>query len=66
MISVNGQTFVIGETYTVWDRGSDKRMAIGKLLRVFKNAIELDCIELSGNVGPFGARQFLFSKYKIA
>lgn len=66
MISVNGQTFVIGETYTVWDKGQGKRVAIGKLLRVFKNGVELDCIEFNGCIGPFGARQFLFREYTIA
>lgn len=53
----------IGQTVQVW--AGERRVATGKVVKIFKNAVDVDRIESEGSIGPFGVKRFFYAQHTI-
>lgn len=56
----------VGDVVAVYTTDETKRLAMGRIVKVLKNAVDIDCTESLGAVGPFGVKRFFYHEIKIA
>ena len=59
------KNLVVGSRVSVMSSDGKRRLAIGDVVKIFKNAVDIDRIESHGSVGPFGVRRFFLKDVLI-